>query len=716
MRRNFALLFFLLLFSLSVFAISGPEITSPAHPDPEKWYKIDSPSFDFNFSGASGYSFEFDRFPDTVPDTVSDSSLGEASFQNKDNGEWFFHVIARVGGQWTDPSHYNVKIDKFFPTAALNVKATPIDTSSIQLSWEPGTDSHSGVKGYKIYRGFLTGFSITDESTVIVSPLVEGASFVDSDVSEGVYYHYKLQTIDNVGNSGGVSREVISKTASACDLTIAFQEELTPDRFDLNVLSDDIFFGASLDVTLPGSERDRVFSNISGKALFESSFGLSDVPPGKILAVFTGEDAEGDDCSAEKEFFIDFVDPVVSWVSPIDNQFLADVVQLQASVSDGGQNPSGISSVEFFYEKDGLQKIGDGVLSGAVYVFDWNTLLVPNARYPLVVRVADFAGNSAEDEITVTLKNTVIISAEAFAAISSAVEKRAEAVEFYVLLKSIGVESLAFQNFFTQAETGLSSAKLAFERGVNFERAIIDAESSFDDFSNALSSVEVSKDSSIAFSYSGDSLQAKLERAGVRRDFVERALDNFSSFGPLRRIDFYKIVDANKTFFKALAVVSFDGPDENAVQVVEVLPVGLSLSAGAGVPEIDSNFSFRFLGKAVLFEGIDLNQANEFLYVFSNELSKAETISLARLEKEELFPIPPLVFPLGESLPQDLIVSPVDLFREYGSLFEGLDLFSAVLLFGGIVIAASFALALISFAVIAFVVIRTRGRRKGLGS
>lgn len=103
----------------------GPVISSPTHPDQERWYKNPNPIFVWpkgQFS--SGYSFAIDRDPQGVPDTVAETAEATASFSDLENGIWYFHLLERAGEVWGGVSHYVVKIDRQ-PPASFSLHISP---------------------------------------------------------------------------------------------------------------------------------------------------------------------------------------------------------------------------------------------------------------------------------------------------------------------------------------------------------------------------------------------------------------------------------------------------------------------------------------------------------------------------------------------------------------------------------------------------------------
>ncbi|MCH7883484.1 hypothetical protein IIA95_03675 [Patescibacteria group bacterium] len=103
----------------------GPEITSPTHPDQDRWYRDTNPVFVWEKSQfADGYSYVLDRNPSGFPDTTSEGAISTASFESLENGIWYFHLRERAGGVWGGVSHYALKIDSA-PPAAFRVHVSP---------------------------------------------------------------------------------------------------------------------------------------------------------------------------------------------------------------------------------------------------------------------------------------------------------------------------------------------------------------------------------------------------------------------------------------------------------------------------------------------------------------------------------------------------------------------------------------------------------------
>jgi len=96
----------------------GPQIFSNTHPDQNKWYKNNSPTFIFKkTSKTEGFSFSFDNTPFGEPDIIVDTTSDSQFFEGIESGTWYFHLKAKEAGAWGGTSHFKVNIDNVPPAS-----------------------------------------------------------------------------------------------------------------------------------------------------------------------------------------------------------------------------------------------------------------------------------------------------------------------------------------------------------------------------------------------------------------------------------------------------------------------------------------------------------------------------------------------------------------------------------------------------------------------
>ncbi len=209
--------FFTLVLQPSV----GPLVTSPTHPDQERWYHDSNPMFVWQKgSFADGYSLTIDRDPGGVPDTVVKGAESQASFQNLGSGIWYFHLRERRGGVWGGVSHYVVHIDTD-PPASFNVNVSPglRTTNKNPIFRFFTTDALSGFDHFEMKIIPLSGGETGETLFFEVS-----SPYQATNIGTG-RYEAIVRAIDRAGNTRdeSVSLNIIN----------SFTQFVTPEGIDL---------------------------------------------------------------------------------------------------------------------------------------------------------------------------------------------------------------------------------------------------------------------------------------------------------------------------------------------------------------------------------------------------------------------------------------------------------------------------------------------------
>lgn len=160
------------IFQIDTVLPSAPSITSNTHPDPNRWYNNNDPTFSWStpsdLSGIAGYSCELNQSPDATPHETVTTTGNTKSYQDLTSGVWYFHIRAKDNaGNWGPPSHYTVRIDVDSPTCSgLDDGVMGWSSDNTPTFHWTGTDAHSGIEGYiwKVDNGpetWTTGTSVT---------------------------------------------------------------------------------------------------------------------------------------------------------------------------------------------------------------------------------------------------------------------------------------------------------------------------------------------------------------------------------------------------------------------------------------------------------------------------------------------------------------------------------------------------------------------------
>lgn len=179
----------------------GPEISSPTHPDQERWYRDPNPVFAWSASSfADGYSYSIDDNPNGFPDTIVEGGDTTVSLQNVKNGISYFHLRARAGGVWGGVSHYVVKIDDQSPAGfKLNVSPSKRTTNHSPVFRFFTTDSLSGLDHFKIKIIPLS------EKVINESFFFEVTSPYQAPRFDSGRYQVIVRAIDKAGNGKDAS-------------------------------------------------------------------------------------------------------------------------------------------------------------------------------------------------------------------------------------------------------------------------------------------------------------------------------------------------------------------------------------------------------------------------------------------------------------------------------------------------------------------------------
>lgn len=155
----------------------GPKVFSPTHSNENKWYNNNNPVVGWEKeTGVSDFSFVLDSFPQTVPDNISEEEDSTISFEDLEDGLWYFHIKARRRGVWGSPSHFLLRIDST-PPAEFQPKVEILTAAIIQRAIVMffTTDALSGIDHYEV--------AIIDKSaaTTLSSPV-----FVEAESPYGI--------------------------------------------------------------------------------------------------------------------------------------------------------------------------------------------------------------------------------------------------------------------------------------------------------------------------------------------------------------------------------------------------------------------------------------------------------------------------------------------------------------------------------------------------
>jgi cell division protein ZapA (FtsZ GTPase activity inhibitor) len=176
-----------------------PEVSSPTHPDSEKWYSNKNPEFTWKLpADVIGVSFLLTQSSSSNPGTVSQGLIDSKKYENVEDGIWYFHIRYQNKAGWGPILHRKVLIDTTPPEIKeFSIKKEdPTDPKPILTFY--ATDTLSGIDYYQILindKEFATTTNI-EEKIFPIGPLSPGK------------YKIELKALDKAGNSKSEVKEI----------------------------------------------------------------------------------------------------------------------------------------------------------------------------------------------------------------------------------------------------------------------------------------------------------------------------------------------------------------------------------------------------------------------------------------------------------------------------------------------------------------------------
>jgi hypothetical protein len=179
-----------------------PNVSSPTHPDPEKWYSNNNPEFTWQLPfEIIGVSFALNKNPSSDPGTVSQGLLDSKKFEKVEDGLWYFHIKYQNKAGWGPILHRKVLID-----------TTPPEIQKVEIKQEENTDPRpvvnieatdtlSGLESYQILVDDKEFASNTFQQ------LGQNKSFQIGPLNPGKH-KIEFKVFDKAGNSKSEVKEI----------------------------------------------------------------------------------------------------------------------------------------------------------------------------------------------------------------------------------------------------------------------------------------------------------------------------------------------------------------------------------------------------------------------------------------------------------------------------------------------------------------------------
>jgi hypothetical protein len=143
----------------------APAISSPTHPDPNKWYAVKEAKFTWDVpKDATAVRLLVGRIPNAVPTVTYIPAINSKELDKLEDGIWYFSVRLRNEAGWGSISRFRFQIDTK-PPEPFSIKfvdGNETDNPRPTVVFDT-TDSLSGINYYKIKIGEGNFFSIAPE-------------------------------------------------------------------------------------------------------------------------------------------------------------------------------------------------------------------------------------------------------------------------------------------------------------------------------------------------------------------------------------------------------------------------------------------------------------------------------------------------------------------------------------------------------------------------
>ena len=130
----------------------APIISSPTHPDPNKWYKNPNPKFSWQLpADVTAVRLLYDKFPNSEPRVVYEPPISEKQLENLADGIWYFHVQFQNKHGWGRISHFRFQIDTEKPERLEITEIPRADLTEPKVRFIfNASDKTSGIDYYEV--------------------------------------------------------------------------------------------------------------------------------------------------------------------------------------------------------------------------------------------------------------------------------------------------------------------------------------------------------------------------------------------------------------------------------------------------------------------------------------------------------------------------------------------------------------------------------------
>jgi len=131
---------------------AAPQISSPTHPDINKWYSADDARFAWELpSGITAARLLANRAPRATPTVDYIPAVNSKELPDLADGIWYFHARLRNNAGWGASSHFRFQIDTEKPTRfeITEIERKDLTSPKVKFSFD-AEDETSGIDHFQI--------------------------------------------------------------------------------------------------------------------------------------------------------------------------------------------------------------------------------------------------------------------------------------------------------------------------------------------------------------------------------------------------------------------------------------------------------------------------------------------------------------------------------------------------------------------------------------
>ena len=174
----------------------APKISSPTHPDPEKWYSNKNPKLVWEVpENVVAIRILLGKIPTAQPTVVYEPPISSKEFENLEDGIWYFSAQFKNQYGWGEIGRFKIKIDTTPPKdffVSVDNRGDPKNPRPL-FKFET-TDEPSGIDYYEVILNNSTFAKVKPEE-------LKDGTWQPPDPLEPKSYTLDVKAFDKAGNS-----------------------------------------------------------------------------------------------------------------------------------------------------------------------------------------------------------------------------------------------------------------------------------------------------------------------------------------------------------------------------------------------------------------------------------------------------------------------------------------------------------------------------------